>query len=128
LGHTIAAAGLAAVTKAALALHHRHLPAQAACPNADPLDLSGTAFRFTRTTEPWLCPEADLPRRAAVVGSSLTGTVCYLLLDEPVPKAAATAAAAIPAAPAARRPQPIAVLAAAGSFADRRCADDFWQA
>ncbi|HZU57909.1 MAG TPA: polyketide synthase [Actinocrinis sp.] len=127
LGHTICAAGLAAVTKAALALHHRHLPAQAACPKADPLDLSGTAFRFTRTTEPWLCPEADLPRRAAVVGSSLTGTVCYLLLDEHVPKAAASGAAAIPAAAAARRSQPVAILAAAGSFADRRTADDFWR-
>ncbi|MGH3415784.1 MAG: polyketide synthase, partial [Actinocrinis sp.] len=45
IGHTIAAAGLAAVTKTALALHHRRLPAQADCTNADPLDLTGTVFR-----------------------------------------------------------------------------------
>ena len=128
LGHTIAAAGLAAVTKAALALHHRQLPAHAACANAEPLDLSGTAFRFTRATEPWLCPEADLPRRAAVLGSSLTGALCYLLLDEHVPTRPIPGARPLPSAAAARKIPPIAILAAAGRFGDTRDADDFWQA
>ena len=143
LGHTIAAAGLAAVTKAALALHHRHLPAQAACTKAELLDLSGTAFRLSRSAEPWLCLDADLPRRAAVLGSSLTGTLCYLLLDEYLPTRPISGTRPVPSTADARKTlpttaqptttqpgetQPIAVLAAAGRFGDTRDADDFWQA
>ena len=128
LGHTIAAAGLAAVTKAALALHHRHLPAQSTCAKAELLDLSGTSFRLARSTEPWLCPDADLPRRAAVLGSSLTGTLCYLLLDEYVPARPSPGTRPAPSTATARKTTPIAVLAAAGRFGDARDADDFWRA
>ncbi|MBS2966939.1 polyketide synthase, partial [Actinocrinis puniceicyclus] len=127
LGHTMANAGLASVAKTALALHHRRLPAHAACAHAQSLDLSGTAFRFTGDAEPWPRPEADLPRRAAVVGSSFTGTLSYLLLDEYTPARAARPAGAGAPQPAAHH-EPIAVIAAAGRFADTGDADEFWRA
>ncbi|MFE1587735.1 beta-ketoacyl synthase N-terminal-like domain-containing protein [Streptomyces sp. NPDC058737] len=82
LGHTFANAGLAAVTKAALALHHRTVP-----PARTGTGPGATAepFRAPRTAEPW-GPSADgTPRRAAVLGASLTGTVCHVLLEEHTP-------------------------------------------
>ncbi|MFE2461674.1 polyketide synthase [Streptomyces sp. NPDC059402] len=87
LGHTFANAGLAAVTKAALALHHRTVP-----PARTGTGPGATAepFRAPRTAEPW-GPSADgTPRRVAVLGASLTGTVCHVLLEEHVPAAAGT--------------------------------------
>ncbi|WP_133890181.1 polyketide synthase [Streptomyces sp. BK208] len=89
LGHTFANAGLAGVTKAALALHHRTVPpaSTGAGPTAGP-------FRVPRTAEPWE-PTADgTPRRAAVLGASLTGTVCHVLLEEDVPASAGAQAQA----------------------------------
>ncbi|WP_405408126.1 beta-ketoacyl synthase N-terminal-like domain-containing protein [Streptomyces sp. NBC_01124] len=78
LGHTFANAGLAGVTKAALALHHRTVPPARTGATAEP-------FRAPRTAEPWE-PSADgTPRRAAVLGASLTGTVCHVLLEEHTP-------------------------------------------
>ncbi|WP_306425741.1 polyketide synthase [Streptomyces sp. CS159] len=86
LGHTFANAGLAGVTKAALALHHRTVPPARAGTSAGPAD--GSPFRVPRAAEPWR-PSADgTPRRAAVLGASLTGTVCHVLLEEHVPAAA----------------------------------------
>ncbi|WP_455711405.1 beta-ketoacyl [acyl carrier protein] synthase domain-containing protein [Streptomyces coelicoflavus] len=85
LGHTFANAGLAGVTKAALALHHRTVPPARA--GTGPVD--GSPFRVPRAAEPWR-PSADgTPRRAAVLGASLTGTVCHVLLEEHVPAATA---------------------------------------
>ncbi|MFC9466695.1 beta-ketoacyl [acyl carrier protein] synthase domain-containing protein [Streptomyces coelicoflavus] len=86
LGHTFANAGLAGVTKAALALHHRTVPPARAGTSAGPA--GGSPFRVPRAAEPWR-PSADgTPRRAAVLGASLTGTVCHVLLEEHVPVAA----------------------------------------
>ncbi|WP_280524561.1 polyketide synthase [Streptomyces coelicoflavus] len=86
LGHTFANAGLAGVTKAALALHHRTVPPARSGTSAGPAD--GSPFRVPRAAEPWR-PSADgTPRRAAVLGASLTGTVCHVLLEEHVPAAA----------------------------------------
>ncbi|MFJ9674501.1 polyketide synthase [Streptomyces sp. NPDC101221] len=85
LGHTFANAGLAGVTKAALALHHRTVP-----PARTGTGPAATAepFRAPRRAEPWGPPADGTPRRAAVLGSSLTGTVCHVLLEEHVPAAA----------------------------------------
>ncbi|WP_419184446.1 polyketide synthase [Streptomyces coelicoflavus] len=86
LGHTFANAGLAGVTKAALALHHRTVPPARVGTEPGPAD--GRPFRVPRAAEPWR-PSADgTPRRAAVLGASLTGTVCHVLLEEHAPVAA----------------------------------------
>ncbi|WP_345962211.1 polyketide synthase [Streptomyces sp. BRB040] len=91
LGHTFANAGLAGVTKAALALHHRTVPPARARTGAgtDTGPADGSPFRVPPAAEPWR-PSADgTPRRAAVLGASLTGTVCHVLLEEHVPAATA---------------------------------------
>ncbi|QUW94310.1 Phthiocerol synthesis polyketide synthase type I PpsB [Streptomyces sp. V17-9] len=136
LGHTFANAGLAGVTKAALALHHRTVPPARTGATAEP-------FRAPRTAEPWE-PSADgTPRRAAVLGASLTGTLCHVLLEEHTP---ATTGAPQPTAVAAVRGgvgasvlrdgagaevpgggEPVAVVGFGGRFADSPDADGFWR-
>ncbi|MGW4012497.1 beta-ketoacyl synthase N-terminal-like domain-containing protein [Streptomyces sp. NPDC004763] len=78
LGHTFANTGLAGVTKVALALHHRTVPPARTGATAEP-------FRAPRTAEPWKPSSDGTPRRAAVLGASLTGTVCHVLLEEHTP-------------------------------------------
>ncbi|NHI06631.1 polyketide synthase RedX [Streptomyces sp. KO7888] len=91
LGHTFANAGLAGVTKAALALHHRTVPPARARTGAgtDTGPADGSPFRVPRAAEPWRPSPDGTPRRAAVLGASLTGTVCHVLLEEHVPAATA---------------------------------------
>lgn len=117
IGRTFAHAGLAAVTTAALALHHRTLPAHRTrsgqVPAAD-----------------WAAPEGSAPRRAAVSGASLTGTLCHLILEEHVPRRVetqgrTTAKDAVPRT--AELPEPIAVVAYGGRFADAEDADAYWR-
>ncbi|CAM5296785.1 beta-ketoacyl [acyl carrier protein] synthase domain-containing protein [Streptomyces aurantiogriseus] len=101
LGHTFANAGLASVTKVALALYHRTLPplsphagpagdrsARATADPAGPGALTAP-FRVPRAAEPWPAPRDGGPRRAVVSAASLTGTLCHLILEEHVPDAAA---------------------------------------
>lgn len=117
IGRTFAHAGLAAVTTAALALHHRTLPAHRTQDGPAP-------------AAEWTQPEGSAPRRAAVSGASLTGTLCHLVLEEHVPRhtAARRGAPAVDAAPrAAGLPEPIAVVACGGRFADAESADAYWQ-
>ncbi|NVI88985.1 polyketide synthase [Actinomadura sp. BRA 177] len=115
-GRTFAGAGLAAVAKTALALYHRRLPPHA---EASP----GGPFRSVRTAEDW--PAGPEPRRAAVLGASLTGTLCHLLLEEhdsrsPEPPRSAAVGTS--------RPEPIAVVGFGGRFAGAPDADGFWAA
>ncbi|MFB6756526.1 polyketide synthase [Streptomyces sp. NPDC056353] len=136
LGHTFANAGLAGVTKAALALHHRTVPPARTGATAEP-------FRAPRTAEPWEPPADGTPRRAAVLGASLTGTVCHVLLEEHTPT---TTGAPQPTAVAAVRGgvgasvlrdgagaavtgggEPVAVVGFGGRFADSPDADGFWR-
>ncbi|WP_234307558.1 MULTISPECIES: polyketide synthase [unclassified Streptomyces] len=114
LGNTFANAGVAAVTEVALALHHRRIPA----------------------------PDEATPRRAVVRGSSLTGTVCHLVLQEhDRAHEAAPPVRASPRPPTEPRPQPqprpgparapapepVAVVALAGRFAGAADAESFWK-
>jgi acyl transferase domain-containing protein len=110
LGNTFANAGVAAVTEVALALHHRRIPAR----------------------------NEATPRRAVVRGSSLTGTVCHLVLQEhdrpheaappvrasPRPTSEPAATSEPVFAPAA---EPVAVVALAGRFAGAADAESFWK-
>ena len=118
IGHTFAHAGLAAVTTAALALHHRTLPAHRG---------PGGPVAATNWPEPVDCSGDRPPRRAAVIGSSFTGTLCHLLLEEhrpePTPRTPRTAPASRTRAPA----EPIAVVGYGGRFADAEDADAYWR-
>ena len=66
ISHTIPAAGIAGLIKAALALHHKVLPPTLHCdePNPD-LGLERTPFYPNTATRPWISG-GDSPRRAAV--------------------------------------------------------------
>lgn len=95
LGHTVANAGLAGVTKTALALHHRALPPQWAAAGeaagsgddgtagrTGAVGTAGNVFRLLGSGEAWQPGPGGAPRRAAVLGASLTGTLCHLVLEE----------------------------------------------
>ncbi|MFC5718650.1 polyketide synthase [Streptomyces gamaensis] len=118
LGHTLAHAGLASVAKTALALYHRTLPPRAP---TDGTEVRDTPFRRPATAEPWPAPAGGGPRRAAVTGSSLTGTLCHLVLQEHTPLAPARRTSRTRVAP-----QPIAVVGYGGRFGPAPDADAFW--
>ncbi|MFH8468513.1 polyketide synthase [Streptomyces sp. NPDC017991] len=82
LGHTFANAGIAALSKVALALHHRRVPPQLAPDDAAEFARAGTPLRHAGAGRPWPAGEGGHPRRATVHGTSLTGTLCHLVLEE----------------------------------------------
>ncbi|MCF6521795.1 polyketide synthase [Streptomyces sp. JJ36] len=135
LGNTLANAGLAAVTTAALALHHRTLPATAAATGTasgeagEGADDNGPAAPFRRSgpAAEWAAAGPEEPRRALVVGASLTGSVCHLVLEEHRPPAAGAGGPARAARTAVRESEPIAVLALGGRFAGSPDAESFWE-
>ncbi|MCX4911595.1 polyketide synthase [Streptomyces sp. NBC_00878] len=148
LGHTFANAGVAAVTKVALALHHRRIPPRRASADAAEHELDGTPFRFPDVGETWQPAGEGLPRRAVVHGASLTGTLCHFVLEEHDP--GVTESSTRPGARAARgagpeakaaaeadvryldgvtesRAEPIAVVGLAGRFAGSPDAESLWR-
>ena len=88
ISHTIPAAGIAGLIKAALALHHKVLPPTLHCdePNPD-LGLERTPFYPNTTTRPWIS-DGDSPRRAAVSAFGFGGINAHVVLDETGPAAA----------------------------------------
>ncbi|WP_084337723.1 type I polyketide synthase [Actinomadura oligospora] len=80
IGHTMPAAGVAGLIRAALALHHETLPPTLNIEDPHPA-LTGT--RFTPITEatPWERP-ADAPRRAAVNAFGFGGINAHVVLEE----------------------------------------------
>ncbi len=82
IGHTKSTAGVAALIKATLALHHRTLPPQ---PFADePIALlreSTSPVYLPREAMPWL-RRGGLPRRAGVSAFGFGGTNCHCVLEE----------------------------------------------
>jgi beta-ketoacyl ACP synthase len=85
LGHTFANAGLASVTKVALALYHRTIPPQWLPGHLTARDVITAGFRAPGGQERWPAGRAGAPRRAAVNGAALTGTLCHLIMEEHVP-------------------------------------------
>ncbi|PIM71511.1 polyketide synthase [Streptomyces sp. JV178] len=129
LGHTFANAGLAGVSKIALALHHRRLPGGG---TRSPMPHGG-ALRAVPGTEDWPAPSGGGPRRAALVGSSLTGTVAHVVMEEYGTAhsgggAPAEGHRAVTGAATVSRdgPTPIAVVGFAGRFAGCPDAEAFW--
>jgi 8-amino-7-oxononanoate synthase len=107
IGHTMSAAGIAGLIKAALALHHRELPPQPSIGEENPrLSLGDGPFFLPRAATAWEARDG-IPRRAGVSSFGFGGTNAHLALEE-APRSARRAAAATPAsinAPAGVRPR-----------------------
>ncbi|ADP79619.1 type I polyketide synthase [Pseudofrankia inefficax] len=121
IGHTMAAAGVAGLVKAALALHNRVLLPAVNCEDPHPT-VAETRFRPLPAAVPW---ESDGPRRAGVNAFGFGGTNAHVLLQEAPQPTAATRAVLAPArlgtalgapaavvpAPAEQRSAPVAAVA-----------------
>ncbi|MEV0544310.1 polyketide synthase [Nocardia salmonicida] len=114
LGHTFANAGLAGVTTAALALHHRTIPLQ---PVGD-----GGYSGIASSRENWPAEPGSGSRYAAVCGSSLGGMISYLLLEGHTTPRTRTTVRPQPAA----NNEPIAIVGFGGAFAGSDDAASFW--
>ncbi|MDO0937442.1 beta-ketoacyl synthase N-terminal-like domain-containing protein [Streptomyces sp. DG2A-72] len=79
IGHTMPAAGVAGLVKAALAVHHRVLLPTLHCDEPNP-GLAETRFRPLERAEPW---EGGEVRRAAVNAFGFGGINAHVVLEEP---------------------------------------------
>lgn len=85
IGHTISAAGVAGVIKAALALHQQVLPPTlfGECPHPD-LGLDESRFYLCPEARPWIHPRGSSPRRAGVSAMGFGGINIHCVLEEAV--------------------------------------------
>ncbi len=82
IGHTMPAAGIAGVIKAALAVYHRVLPPTLNCEEPNPaLHLENTPFYVNTETRPWI-HGAETPRRAGVNSFGFGGINGHVVLEE----------------------------------------------
>jgi acyl transferase domain-containing protein/phosphopantetheinyl transferase len=81
IGHTMPAAGIAGLIKAALAVHHGVLPPTLHVTEPHPA-LAGTRFTPVTETRPW-DRTRNLPRRAAVNAFGFGGINAHIVLEEP---------------------------------------------
>jgi acyl transferase domain-containing protein len=100
IGHTQAASGIAGLIKAALALHHKVLPAtlNVVKPNTQ-IDWSRSPCYINTKSKPWLAqPDEDRahPRRAAVSAFGFGGINAHVILEEHCPSASEPAPQAVP--------------------------------
>ncbi|MEU5796621.1 beta-ketoacyl synthase N-terminal-like domain-containing protein [Streptomyces sp. NPDC047813] len=118
IGHTMPAAGVAGLVKAALALHHATLLPTLHCDDPHPR-LGATRFRTLARARPWDPDPGEPTRRAAVNAFGFGGINAHVVLEEapaarrtaapgrtPAPAARRTAAPGRPSAPAAQRTSP----------------------
>lgn len=83
IGHTKAAAGAASLIKAALALHHKILPATINVSKPDPnFEIKNTPLYLNTETRPWMRKSPDVPRRAGVSSFGFGGTNFHIVLEE----------------------------------------------
>ena len=82
VGHTKAAAGAAGLIKAALALHHKVLPATIKVSEPNPnLDIDASPFYLNTETRPWLRAN-NQPRRSGVSAFGFGGSNFHAVLEE----------------------------------------------
>jgi polyketide-type polyunsaturated fatty acid synthase PfaA len=83
VGHTKSAAGAAGLIKAALALHHKVLPATINVTKPNPLlNVEDSPFHINTETRPWM-PRADgIPRRAGISSFGFGGTNFHFVMEE----------------------------------------------
>ncbi|MCI3273650.1 type I polyketide synthase [Streptomyces cylindrosporus] len=82
IGHTMPAAGVAGLIKAALAVHHGTLLPTLHCDDPHPA-LTATRFRPLRQAEPWETTPERPVRRAAVNAFGFGGINAHVVLEEP---------------------------------------------
>ncbi|MFI1486158.1 beta-ketoacyl synthase N-terminal-like domain-containing protein [Streptomyces sp. NPDC020747] len=100
IGHTMPAAGVAGLVKAALAVHHGMLLPTLHCDDPHPA-LASTRFRPLETATPWETGPEQPVRRAAVNAFGFGGINAHVVLEEaPGVRATRYAAAASPSPPA----------------------------
>jgi acyl transferase domain-containing protein/phosphopantetheinyl transferase/acyl carrier protein len=101
IGHTLPAAGVAGLIKAALSLHHKVLPPTLHCEEPDPrLELDRTPFYLNGETRPWIHGAVDAPRRAGVNAFGFGGINAHVVLEEYTGPRATTPSARIREVPA----------------------------
>ncbi|MFJ3950909.1 beta-ketoacyl synthase N-terminal-like domain-containing protein [Streptomyces libani] len=97
IGHTMPAAGVAGLVKAALAVHHAVLPPTLHCDDPHPA-LERTRFRTIATARDWETGGGRRVRRAGVNAFGFGGINAHVVLES------------VPGATAVRRPRPAAVV------------------
>ncbi|MFI0808569.1 type I polyketide synthase [Streptomyces echinatus] len=114
IGHTMPAAGVAGLVKAALALHHRTLLPTLHCDDPHP-GLAATRFRTLERARPWETGTGRPVRRAAVNAFGFGGINAHVVLEEaPATRPAPAAPVAVPRAASVRAPAaPLAARRAA---------------
>lgn len=86
IGHTMPAAGVAGLIKAALALHHGVLPPTLHCEDPHPA-LAATRFTPLSRSAPWESPATGAPRRAGVNAFGFGGINAHVVLEQAAPVA-----------------------------------------
>ncbi|HSD85945.1 MAG TPA: beta-ketoacyl synthase N-terminal-like domain-containing protein, partial [Kofleriaceae bacterium] len=95
IGHTMSAAGIAALIKAALVIERATVPPQAGFDRAHgALELGGSGFRIATAATPFRAVP-DAPRRAAVSSFGFGGTNCHLVLEQAPERRRSLAAAGV---------------------------------
>ena len=83
IGHTMPAAGMAGLIKAALALYYKVLPPTLHCGKPNPkLELEKTDLYINTETRPWIHGALDAPRRAGVNAFGFGGINAHVVLEE----------------------------------------------
>jgi acyl transferase domain-containing protein len=83
IGHTKATAGAASMIKAALALHHKVLPATINVSKPNPaMEIEQTPFYLNTHTRPWFKRTDGEPRRAGVSSFGFGGTNFHMAVEE----------------------------------------------
>ena len=121
IGHTMSAAGIAGLIKAALALHHRTLPPQPSVREENQklgLASEGAAagpFFLPHAPLPWA--RGEHPRRAAVSSFGFGGTNAHVVLEEAPQAAPRRVAASVPASAPGEGPPRAELLLVSGTRA-----------
>jgi len=115
IGHTKCTAGVAGLVKAALALHHRLLPATINVKNPNEA-IANTPLYVNAETRPWMRRVDGTPRRAGVSSFGFGGTNFHAVLEEHTATSNGSAAT-----PALRR-WPVELFLFAGATADEALA------
>ena len=119
IGHTIAAAGVLGLIKAALSLHHECIAPTIHFREPNPqLDLARSPFKVVDRLTPW--PRGSQPRRAAVSSFGVGGTNAHVILEE-APQPLRAHAADMP--PASALPWVLPLSARTAEAVRRRAAD-----
>ncbi len=85
IGHLAAGAGVAALIKTSLALHHERIPASLNYSRPNPqIDFDNSPFFVVQETRDW--PRGSEPRRAGVSSFGIGGTNAHAVLEEAPPR------------------------------------------